>query len=394
MLREQWVVTLALTPLTLLWFGQMSVVGMVANAFAIFWVTLVVTPLSMLGVLLPPVWVVANGAIAVLMAWLEWLSAMPWATLSLAIAPIGFSVAAVLGGGLLVLRLPWHLRLFGLPLLLAVFLWRPVLPLPGAFEVLALDVGQGTAVLLRTSGHALLFDAGPRYSVDSDAGHRVLLPLLQALQTRLDTVVLSHRDSDHVGGAAAVLAMQPQALLLSSLEAGHPLQVAQESKQLAQRCVAGQRWHWDGVWFEVLHPTQQDYTSALKPNAVSCVLRVSNGQQSVLLTGDIEKAQEAGLLQRNPALQADVLLVAHHGSKTSSSEAFLDAVRPRIALVQSGYRNRFGHPAAQVVQRFVARHIALYDSPHCGAMLWHSAQAQTVQCWRDVQTHYWSHRIQ
>jgi competence protein ComEC len=122
-------------------------------------------------------------------------------------------------------------------------------------------------VLVRTANHALLYDAGPRFSLESDAGHRVLVPLLQALHTRLDTLILSHRDMDHVGGAPAVLTMQPQAQLLSSMEASNPLQ----NLRPAQRCVAGQHWEWDGVQFDILHPQAADYDAApAKPNAVLC----------------------------------------------------------------------------------------------------------------------------
>ena len=177
LLREQWVVTVALAPLTLLLFGQVSLVGLLANAFAIPWITLVVTPLSMLGVAWPPLWELAGAAIALLMALLQWLAAWPWATLTLAVAPWWLAASGVLGGVLLVARLPLCLRVMGLPLLLPVLLWQAPLPPIGAFELLAADIGQGNAVLVRTANHALLYDAGPRYSLESDAGHRVLLPL-------------------------------------------------------------------------------------------------------------------------------------------------------------------------------------------------------------------------
>jgi competence protein ComEC len=163
-------------------------------------------------------------------------------------------------------------------------------------------------VLVRTATRSLLYDAGPRYNPESDAGVRVLVPLLRALGERLDTVVLSHRDSDHTGGAAAVLASQPRAALLASIEDGHPLQALRP----ARRCVAGQRWSWDGVDFEVLHPLEHDHDApGAKPNALSCVLRIGNGRAAALLAGDIERAQEAALVGRavEGALRADVLLV-------------------------------------------------------------------------------------
>jgi competence protein ComEC len=410
-LREQWVITVALAPLTLLLFGQVSLVGLVANALAIPWVTLVVTPLAMLGALVPTVWDGAVVSVAWLMAWLQWLAALPWAALTMAVPPLWAGAAGVLGAALLVAPLPWTLRGMGVPLLLPVLFWRPYAPPAGEFELLALDIGQGNAVLVRTASHALLYDAGPRYSLESDAGHRVVVPLLKALDIRLDRVVLSHRDTDHVGGAAAVLAMQPQADLLSSIEADHTLQALRP----AQRCTAGQRWEWDGVQFEVLHPQVQDYAASLKSNAMSCVLRISNARQSALLVGDIEQPQEMALLERariaagppqgdtappggsEPhavgSVGATVLLVPHHGSKTSSSAAFLDAVQPAIALVQSGYRNRFGHPVAPVMERYHERNIVVHDSPHCGAMTWRSDLPAAATCTRMERVRYWSHHV-
>jgi competence protein ComEC len=315
---------------------------------------------------------------------------MPWAAISVAVPPWWVGAAGVLGGGVLVLPWSWSMRALGVPLLLPVLLWRAPLPPTGEFELLAADIGQGNAVLVRTSNHALLYDAGPRFSLESDAGHRVLVPLLQALHTRLDTVVLSHRDMDHVGGASAVLTMQPQAELLSSIEAGNVLQV----QRAARRCVAGQHWEWDGVQFDILHPQAADYDAPAKSNAMSCVLRISNGARTALLVGDIEQPQEARLVASvGNGLKANVLLVPHHGSKTSSSAAFLDAVAPRIGIVQSGYRNRFGHPAPAVVARLQERQIQVIDSPHCGAHTWQSWEPQNSACMRLQSLRYWHHHV-
>lgn len=389
LLSEQWIITLTLTPLTLLLFGQVSLVSLVANALAIPWVTLVVTPLALLGVLLPPLWEAAAVAVQWLTGYLGLLASLPLATLAVAQAPLWAGVAGLLGGVLLVMRLPWSLRLLGLPLLLPVLLWQVPRPAPGQFELLAADIGQGNAVLVQTATHALLFDAGPRYSRESDAGHRVLVPLLRALDVRLDRLVLSHRDSDHTGGAAAVLAMQPAAMLLSSIEDEHELQ----SLRRASRCEAGQAWDWDGVHFEMLHPTVEDYALVRRSNALSCVLRISNGAQTALLTGDIEQAQEAQLLAMAAPLQANVLLVPHHGSKTSSSPAFLDAVAPSLALVQAGYRNRFGHPAPPVLARYAERGVRVIDTPQCGAAHWQSTLPQQVTCQREMARRYWQHQM-
>ena len=389
MVREQWLMTLALAPLSLLLFGQVSLVGLVANLVAIPWVTLVVTPLGMLGVFLSPLWSLAAWALQVLSAVLAWFAQAPFADLHLARAPLWAGVAGMMGAALCVMRLPPALRLAGVPLLLPVLFWQVPRPPMGEFELLAADIGQGNAVIVQTAGHALLYDAGPRFSADNDAGHRVIVPLLRALDLRLNTVVISHRDTDHVGGAATVLAQQPQAELITSMQAASSMQ----APDLVRRCEAGQHWQWDGVDFEVLHPSGQDYEEDLKPNPMSCVLRISNGQRAALLVGDLEKPQEARLVAQGAPLRADVLLVPHHGSKTSSSDAFLEAVQPRFGLVQAAYRNRYGHPAASVMQRYQAHGVHVLDTPHCGAQQWQSWVPEQVQCQRDKERRYWHHRL-
>ena len=389
--REQWVVTLALTPLSLLLFNQVSLVGLLANAVAIPWVTLLVTPLAMLGVFWAPFWDAAAWTISLLTLFLQWLAGWSLASISVAAAPLWCAVAGVVGGALLALRLPVHWRALGVPLLLPVLLWQPLRPAPGQFDLLGADIGQGNAVIVRTASHSLVYDTGPRFSRESDAGHRVLVPLLRALGERIDLLVLSHRDLDHIGGAPAVLAMQPQAGLLSSIEDGHELQSVRPST----RCVAGQRWRWDAVDFEILHPAASDYDTALKSNAMSCVLRISNGVQTALLAGDLESPQEGRLVGdalQAEKLKADFLLVPHHGSKTSSSAVFLDAVQPQVALAQAGYRNRFGHPVAAVMTRYSERSIRVLKSPTCGAAIWRSDLPAEMLCQRQQGLRYWHHR--
>jgi competence protein ComEC len=262
------------------------------------------------------------------------------------------------------------------------------LPAEGSFDLVAADVGQGMAVLVRTRGHVLLFDTGPQYSRESDAGQRVLVPLLRSRgDEHIDLLMLSHRDLDHVGGAMTVLAGLKVDALSSSLEPGHPILAA--AKQ-ASRCAAGQRWTWDGVEFAVLRPLADDYDRTLKSNAMSCVLRVSGGGRSALLVGDIERDQEAQLVAaQGEGLRSDVLVVPHHGSRTSSSPAFIDAVRPKIAVFQAGYRNRFGHPALDVVERYRSRGVAIVASPACGAWQWLSAGPAEGHCERDTGRRYW-----
>jgi competence protein ComEC len=243
-------------------------------------------------------------------------------------------------------------------------------------------------VLLRTRNHLLVYDAGPQYSRDSDAGQRVLLPLLRAIgETRVDVLMLSHRDSDHVGGAASLRRALPVGQVHSSFDPDLP-----DDGATQRRCEAGQRWQWDGVAFEVLHPTAQDYARRHRPNAMSCVLRVQAGDASLLLSGDIEAEQEAALVAAHgDALRSELLVVPHHGSRTSSSAALLDAVQPRVAVIQAGYRNRFGHPVPEVVQRYRDRGIALHLSPACGAWQRAAGDAPDGHCQREAVRRYWHH---
>jgi len=390
-LRTQVIATIGLAPLTLVFFQQLSLVGFAANLVAIPLITLVITPLALLGVAVVPLWSVGAWVVQQLNAVLSALAQVPGAVWIAPVAPLWAQLAGLVGAVLLVLPVPRRAKLLALPLVLPLTLPPRELPAQGGFEVIALDVGQGTAVLVRTHEHILVFDAGPQYSRESDAGQRVLLPLLRARgEMRLDRLVLSHRDLDHVGGAPALLRSMPVDDLLSSLEDGHPILALARH---ATRCAAGQSWTWDGVRFDVLRPDASDYERSLKSNAMSCVLRVSTqGAQphSVLLTGDIEREQEAMLVAALPqALRSDVLVVPHHGSKTSSTAAFLDAVRPSVAVFQAGYRNRFGHPAGEVVARYTQRGIDVRASPDCGAWIWRSDGADGAACYRETARRYW-----
>jgi len=201
--------------------------------------------------------------------------------------------------------------------------------------------------------------------------------------------MLSHRDADRVDGAASLLAATEVRALSSSLPPEHPLRAAGPEHR---RCAAGQSWSWDGVVFEVLHPTDEAYATEGKANALSCVLRVrARSGASLLLSGDIEAAQEADLVARlGRSLRSQVLLEPHHGSRTSSTEAFVQAVAPGTALVQVAYRSRFGHPAPQVQARYREWGVELLRSDRCGAWSWSSDGAS--RCERQSAARYWHHR--
>ena len=381
LLRTQAIVSVALAPLTLLCFGQMSIVGLLANLAAVPWVTGLVTPLAMLGLLWAPLWRLAAWAAELMTAGLQGLARLPWAAFERPELPFALALLALAGAVLLVLRLPWTQRAWGLLLCWPLLAWTPPRPLPGEFELLAPDIGQGSAVLVRTARHSLVHDTGPGQGSGS-AAQRVLLPLLRAGGDRLDLLVASHDDLDHAGGLSELLRQHPRAELWASYD------TRRATGRAARRCEAGQRWSWDGVDFEWLHPRAED--DGLSDNARSCVLRVTSaGGRVALLTGDITANEESRLLQDRPDLRADLLLAAHHGSATSSGEAWLDALRPRWVVIQSGHQNRFGHPAPAVLQRLRERGIAWSNSPSCGAASWRSDAPEALRCQRQARPRYW-----
>jgi competence protein ComEC len=294
------------------------------------------------------------------------------------------ALGAVAGGVLLVMPWPWTVRLAGLVLCGPALLWQPARPAPGSYEVHAIDVGQGSALLIRTAQHSLLYDTGPRYGPDSDAGQRLVVPLLRAWGERPDRVVVSHSDSDHAGGMGAVRSAWPQARWLSSFD-----------DQVAQRCLAGQRWRWDGVDFEVLHPAAEHYgpdgQGRLSSNAMSCVLRISDGQHAAWIGGDLDARHETRLALAHPDQRATLLVAPHHGSHTSSSPVLLNTLLPRWVLVQSGYRNRFQHPSAVVLERYRVRGIRWVASPECGLAVWRSLAPDVVDCQRERALRFWHH---
>ena len=253
-----------------------------------------------------------------------------------------------------------------------------------------LDVGQGLAVVARTENNTLLYDTGPGFNSDADSGNRIIIPFLRGEGVRqLDTMVVSHADVDHSGGALSVLDAVPVQWLVSSLKTDHPVQQTTGNKR---SCLVGGSWDWDGVRFDMLHPLEQDYANPkLKTNALGCVLKITTAHGSVLLPADIEKKSERELLARaGDALSATVLVAPHHGSKTSSIEAFVQQVNPTLTIFTVGYRNRFGHPREEVMQRYRAQGSRLLRSDTDGAVLLRFADSTvTVETWRAKHRRYW-----
>jgi competence protein ComEC len=361
-------VTAGLLPLTLLLFAQVSLISPLANAVAIPVISAVVTPLALFGVVLPaPLsgWVLqlAHATLALLSQGLEWLAALPLAVWQAPKPGLLETLLAMAGTLWLLTPRGWPLRWAGLLAWLPLVMALPSAPNRG-FRVTAFDIGQGNALLIETPSFRLLYDTGPAYSAAADGGSRVILPYLRARGIdRLDAMVISHSDMDHSGGARSLMNALEIGWVASSLPLGHALRDTRHVD-----CVAGQRWARDGVQFEFLHPLVSD-REASKPNARSCTLKISFGEHAVLLTGDIEAPQERALLQRAAEqLRADVLLAPHHGSGTSSTPQFLDAVAPKMAVFQVGYRNRYRHPKPSVLERYHERGIEVLRSDRSGAV--------------------------
>ncbi len=394
--RVQWAVTAGLAPLLLVLFQQVSLVSPLANAVAIPLVSFVITPLALAGATLPAVfpfyWLLelANALLEVLMALLAWLASLPGAVWHQH-APAPWTLPlAVLGIAWMLLPRGFPARWLGILLMLPLFAVAPAGPRSGELWVTVFDVGQGLAVLARTEGHTLLYDAGPMFNAFADSGSRVILPYLRGEGiARLDALVVSHDDHDHSGGAKSLLDALPVGVLWSSLAEDHPLL---EAATYRIPCMAGRAWKWDGVSFEFLHPgpPAQD-GRRVRINNRSCVLRIEGGGGSVLLTGDIERAAERELLERAPALlPADALIVPHHGSATSSSPDFVRQVAPRHAVFTVGYRNRFGHPRADVMARYREAGSRLLRTDETGAVqMRFEAGSLQIVAQRESARRYW-----
>lgn len=384
----QGVATVGLLPLSAVLFGQASLAGLAANLIAVPWWSLVVVPLSLLGLGLETLhagtgtwaWSVAAWCFELSWPLFEGLAASPLAVWWLP-EPRWFALPLALLGAF------WWLLPRGVPgKPLALLLWLPLLwpdrqlPRHGEAELVVLDVGQGLSVLVRTAHHVLLYDTGPSVRDGFDAGERVVVPGLHALGVRrLERVVVSHADNDHAGGLAAV----GQVFALTDIAApeGAPLPATRS-------CVAGDAWEWDGVRLSVLHPPP--YFPYLG-NEASCVLRIEAEGATALITGDIGEVVERGLLRRDrAAVRADVVLVAHHGSAGSSDPGFIAATGARHAVVSSGHGNRFGHPRPAVMQRWRDAGARTHDTAIDGALRVRlGGEGATVESRRQAQPRLW-----
>lgn len=361
-LRIQWLIAIGLIPLSLLFFHQVAWTGFIANAIAIPWVGFIVLPLSLLGSLL---WLIlpklgslllitAEKALELLWPILQYLANLK-PLLWLQYLPNVINLISITVAVLLILAprgIPgrWLAVIFVLPLLL----WQAPKPDIGTIWFSLLDVGQGLSAVVRTQHHTLVFDTGMKYSDNFDMGSAVVIPYLrQAGIKQIDTLIISHGDLDHSGGANSILNSLPVKQLLSSVPERFPAAIT-------QACAAGQHWIWDQVTFDVLYPPIGQLNL---DNDSSCVLQISTGNNHILLTGDIEARSEYYLLTHAAEkLKTTILIAPHHGSKTSSTTDFVSATQPDYVLFPVGYHNRFHFPSQIVMNRYLDIHAVLFDS--------------------------------
>ena len=377
LIKLQIVLSLGMLPLTLLFFGNASLTSPIANLFAIPWVSFIVVPLSLLGLVFMPISDYLSNALfnisALSIEWLfkglSYLSELKINDFNMAGIPTIYLILAFLGFLFLLLPKGFPARWLGLIAFLPALLFTVNKPEEGAFQFVLLDAGQGMASVVHTKNHTLVYDVGTRMSKSFDIGKLVVVPYLKNKRVKnVDTLVLSHDDLDHTGGANFLLETVKVNQVLGS-------RINNLKQRKIDTCYAGMHWQWDGVDFEILSPSlntqhiQRRSKAQVSDNNLSCVLRVSNDKHSLLLTGDIEKRVERDLINKlGDKLKSSVISVPHHGSKTSSSVGFLSLVSPNLALIPTGYRNRFGHPKLSVLTRYESQDINVMDSVNHGAI--------------------------
>jgi competence protein ComEC len=365
MLSAQGVASVGLLPLTVWFFGQSSLVGPVANLIAVPAICFFILPATVAGALLhlvapgigDPLLQLAGFGMQALWWLLERMASWPGALWYFPEPSIAAFVLASVGAVWLLLPRGIPARALGLILLLPLLVPARTTLREGEFEALMLDVGQGLSFVVRTREHTLLYDAGARFPSGFDLGEVVVVPALHAIGvTSIDRIIVSHGDNDHAGGVAAVLGNFPAA----PVESGEPERLPVTARQ----CLAGESWHWNGVSFRIVHPHAPLSEHA---NDRCCVLEVRTGESALLLTGDITSEVEGEVASGvAPAAVHTILQVPHHGSKTSSSEAFIAALEPETALVSSGYRNHFHHPNPAIVARYQAQDVDVLNTPQSG----------------------------
>jgi len=388
----QMAITVSMIPVLLYLFQQVSLVGPIANMIAIPVIELIVIPATLAGVagsfMLPDGVAAVPFRVAVdVLGWLwpalDWMASSRYAIWTQSPPALWAMGAATVGIAIMLMPRGLPLRWTGIFWCLPLIFHRAPVPEPGAVWFTMLDVGQGLSLVVRTTRHAMVYDTGARFSSRFDAGQAAVVPYLRQAGIRtLDMLVISHGDNDHIGGAGTLVGEFPPHRILTGVPDRILGSVA---------CRSGQRWIWDGVRFEILGPVEGH---RFRGNNGSCVLAIGGPYGRILVPGDIGvRAERALMLDRYDDLRADLLVVPHHGSKTSSSESFLDSVRPHTALLSAGYRNRYRHPHPEVMTRYRDREIAVLGSMESGALEWKMEKdGNSFRRFREYSRRYWHDR--
>ena len=391
LLRSQGVASIGLLPLGIWFFGQSSLIGPLANLIAVPAICFFILPIGVLAALIAvvspivgiPMLVLVGHVLDVLWFVLEKFANMPGALWYFPEPGLFALALAMIGAFWLLQPRGTPARLVGACLLLPLLIPEKAELRDGTFDAYVLDVGQGLAMIVRTAHHALIYDAGPRYPSGFDLGDAAVVPALHALGIEHpDRMIISHGDSDHAGGAASVDAAFPH----MAIESGEP----ERLKIPATQCLAGEQWNWDGVTFRIVSPSPPlDKVG----NDRCCVLDIRSGDNELVLTGDITATVEDPVASAlEPAAPHVVLQAPHHGSKTSSSDAFLDALQPALSIFSAGYLNRFHHPNPDIVARYGFHGITTLNTADSGFVHVHfdaDAAPVVVERGRSDRHPYW-----
>jgi len=393
LLRTQWAVGVALLPFLAFFFHRAGLTAPIANFVVVPLYCLLVVPLTLMGAVLVWIWPPAGtmflkgatGLMALGWPFLDRLAHLQSASFPSAAPDWPWVMVALLGAAWFLMPRGIPARALGAALMLPLFVAPASGIAPGSFDVTLLDVGEGLSAVVRTAGHVLVFDTGPGFYPGSDAGQEVLIPYLESAGIAApDLAVVSHGDRDHAGGLASLRAAYPAMPVMTGAHDRFPD---------VSYCMQGQHWRWDGVEFEMLYP---DQAAPGNGNDASCVLKVSSPAGSALFTGDIERRGERTLLAlQAPALASDLLVAPHHGSNSSSSPPFVAAVAPKLVLFPVGYRNRWGFPKPEVLERYRKEGATLADTVQDGAICVRFRPGDTpavVMRWRRDAARLWTER--
>jgi len=391
-MKINWATSVGLSPLLLFFFQQVSVCSPLANFIAVPVISLLVVPLSLLSMFLmfispflaSKLFFVVDTVLQGLWWLLAHLAELPVATINHVQPSVWALLFAIPGILLLLAPAGIPARWLSLVMFLPLVFTESKQPGEGDINMTLLDVGQGLSVVVQTANHWLVYDTGAKFSAESDLGQSVLLPFLRLQGAgKIDKLIVSHGDNDHIGGAASLMRGLPTEQVLTSV----PKLLSDYSPV---KCEAGQSWLWDKVKFTILSPPQVNASE----NDNSCVLKIQSEYGAVLLTGDIEEAAESWLVKSyGNHLQANVLIAPHHGSMTSSTAGFLQAVQPEYVLIPAGYKNQFGHPHPDVLLRYQqikAKWLISADSGAITVSMFDSAWV--VKSLRDTESKYWNNK--